>query len=49
MSIEVLYHRCAGIDVHQRFVVVCLSIIEAGKRRCAVPIMCATDNKVRYS
>jgi hypothetical protein len=33
MSIEVLYHRCAGIDVHQRFLVVCLSMIEAGKRR----------------
>jgi hypothetical protein len=33
MSIEVLYPRCAGIDVHQRFLVVCLSMIEAGKRR----------------
>ena len=33
MSIEVLYPRCAGIDVHQRFLVVCLCIIEAGKRR----------------
>ncbi len=33
MSIEVLYQRCAGIDVHQRFLVVCLSIIEAGQRR----------------
>jgi transposase len=33
MSIEVLYPRCAGIDVHQRFLVVCLSRIEAGKRR----------------
>lgn len=33
MSIEVLYHRCAGIDVHQRFLVVCLSTIEAGTRR----------------
>ena len=33
MSIEVLYQRCAGIDVHQSFLVVCLSTIEAGKRR----------------
>lgn len=29
---EVVYHRCAGVDVHQRFLVVCLSCIEAGKR-----------------
>jgi hypothetical protein len=25
--------RCAGIDVHLRFLVVCLSILEAGERR----------------
>jgi len=25
--------RCAGIDVHQRFVVVCLTLMEGGKRR----------------
>ena len=30
---EVVYQRCAGVDVHQRFVVVCLSIVEAGQRR----------------
>ena len=30
---EVVYQRCAGIDVHQRFLVVCLSTIEAGQRR----------------
>jgi hypothetical protein len=30
---QVMYQRCAGIDVHLRFVVVCLSIIEAGQRR----------------
>ena len=30
---QVLYQRCAGIDVHLRFVVVCLIIIEAGQRR----------------
>ena len=30
---EVVYQRCAGVDVHQRFLVVCLSLIEAGKRR----------------
>jgi transposase len=30
---QVMYQRCAGMDVHQRFVVVCLSIIEAGQRR----------------
>jgi hypothetical protein len=32
MSLEVLYERCAGIDVHQRFVVVCLLVVETGKR-----------------
>jgi transposase len=30
---QVVYQRCAGIDVHLRFLVVCLSIIEAGVRR----------------
>lgn len=30
---QVMYDRCAGIDVHLDFLVVCLSIIEAGKRR----------------
>lgn len=33
MSLEVMYERCAGIDVHQRFLVVCLTLVEAGKRR----------------
>jgi transposase len=33
MSLEVMYERCAGIDVHQRFLVVCLILVEAGKRR----------------
>jgi hypothetical protein len=30
---EVVYQRCAGVDVHQRFLVVCLSIVEGGQRR----------------
>lgn len=30
---QVLYQRCAGIDVHLRFLVVCLSIVEEGQRR----------------
>ncbi len=30
---EVLYARCCGIDVHQRFVMAGLSIVEAGQRR----------------
>ncbi|GHO82518.1 hypothetical protein [Dictyobacter formicarum] len=30
---QVLYQRCAGIDVHLRFLVVCLSIVEASERR----------------
>ena len=30
---EVVYQRCAGVDVHLRFLVVCLSIVEAGQRR----------------
>lgn len=29
---EVLYSRCGGIDVHERFVVVCLSQVEQGHR-----------------
>jgi transposase len=30
---EVVYQRCAGVDVHQRFLVVCLSVVEGGQRR----------------
>ncbi len=30
---EGVYQRCAGGDVHQRFLVVCLSIVEGGQRR----------------
>ncbi len=30
---QIMYQRCAGIDVHLRFLVVCLSIIEAGQQR----------------
>jgi len=30
---EVIYQRCAGVDGHQRFLVVCLSILEGGQRR----------------
>lgn len=30
---QVIYQRCAGMDVHQRFLVVCLSSVEAGQRR----------------
>ena len=33
MSLEVMYQRCAGIDVHQGFLVVCVSVIEGGKRQ----------------
>jgi transposase len=33
MNMQVMYQRCAGIDVHQRFLVVCLIILEAGQRR----------------
>lgn len=29
---EVVYPRCSGFDVHKRFVVVCLSVIEDGQR-----------------
>jgi len=29
---EVVYPRCSGLDVHKRFVVACLSIIEKGQR-----------------
>ena len=30
---EVIYQRCAGIDMHLRFLAVCLSSIEAEQRR----------------
>jgi transposase len=30
---EVVYPRCSGLDVHKRFVVASLSIIEQGQRR----------------
>ena len=30
---QVMYQRCAGINVHLRFLVVCLSIIKAEQRR----------------
>jgi transposase len=30
---QVMYQRCAGMDVHQRFIVVCLRIIETEQRR----------------
>jgi transposase len=33
---EVVYQRCAGIDVHQSFFVVCLSSIEGEKRQKAI-------------
>ncbi len=29
---EVVYPRCSGLDVHKRFVVACLSLIETGER-----------------
>jgi len=29
---EVVYPRCSGLDVHKRFVVACLSIVEKGQR-----------------
>lgn len=29
---EVVYPRCSGLDVHKRFVVACLSIVEHGQR-----------------
>ena len=29
---EVVYPRCSGLDVHKRFVVACLSILEKGQR-----------------
>jgi transposase len=32
IAMEVVYPRCSGLDVHKRFVVACLSIIEQGQR-----------------
>src|SRR5215470_15548997 len=32
-TMEVLYPRCSGLDVHKRFVVACLSLVEANGRR----------------
>ena len=31
-SMEVVYPRCSGLDVHKRFVVACLSLIQNGER-----------------
>src|SRR6266699_2492907 len=31
-AMEVVYPRCSGLDVHKRFVVACLSIVEKGQR-----------------
>jgi transposase len=31
-AMEVVYPRCSGLDVHKRFVVGCLSVIEKGER-----------------
>jgi transposase len=31
-AMEVVYPRCSGLDVHKRFVVVCLSLIQKGER-----------------
>jgi transposase len=32
-TMEVLYPRCSGLDVHKRFVVACLSLVEANGQR----------------
>ena len=32
-TMEVLYPRCSGIDVHKRFVVTCLSIVQTNGQR----------------
>jgi transposase len=40
MSLEVMYERCAGIDVHQRFLVVCLIVVEGGKRCQEIRTFC---------
>jgi transposase len=32
-TMEVLYPRCSGLDVHKRFVVACLSVVEANGQR----------------
>ena len=31
-AMEVVYPRCSGLDVHKRFVVACLSLIQNGER-----------------
>ncbi len=38
---QVMSERCAGIDVHQRFLVVCLSRVEAGQRQKEIRSFCA--------
>ncbi len=32
-AMEVVYPRCSGLDVHKRFVVACLSVVEKGQRQ----------------
>jgi hypothetical protein len=43
---EVLYARCCGIDVHQRVVVACLSLVEAGLRRKEVRTFGSTTREL---
>jgi hypothetical protein len=37
---QVMYQLCAGFDVHLRFLVVCLSSIEAEQRRKEILNFC---------
>jgi len=44
---EVLYTRCEELDMHQRFMVACLSVIEAGQRRNGIRTSrCVTSDPV---
>jgi len=44
---DVLYPRCSGIDVHKRFVVACLSCVQAnGSRRKEVRQFSTMTNEI---
>jgi len=43
---EVIYERCAGLDVHKDSVVACIRIAEGGRARCAVRTFGTTTSQL---
>jgi len=42
---DVLFPRCAGLDVHKKVVVACVRIIEQGKVHCTVRRRCRPETR----